>query len=279
MYQKILVATDFSESSRAALRAAISLAKSCLASIVALHVDVARFPAFTTHGPERLLELQQRFDAFFPTELYPKCQKEIVAAHSVSKEILGWAGRHEVDLIVLGTHGHSAVESLLLGSVTQQLTQDSEIPVLVVHQFPGEETNFDRVLVPTDFTEASNAALDYAVRFANFLKADLHCVHVTDMPALEEGRTAPQSREMNVDLALEDTVERLHVEGKVVKATLSGDPVREILRYIESEQIDWVVMGTHQRKGLERILLGSVTAGVIAHTRVPALTISHPRQR
>lgn len=279
MFQRILVATDFSESSRGALRAAISLAKSCLASIEAVHVDVARFPRFTSHGAEWLAELQQRFDAFFPTELYPKSRKEIVTGHSATQEILAAARRNEADLIILGTHGHNTMERLLLGSVTQQVTRDSEIPVLVVHQFPGEESHFDRVLVPTDFSDVATAALDYGVRFANFLKADLHYVHVADVPMLEETQTVPQSCELNVDAVLKQTVERLHVEGKVVEATLSGDPVREILRYIDSKQMDWVVMGTHGRKGLERMLLGSVTAGVIAHSKVPALTISHHLQR
>ncbi|HSP07485.1 MAG TPA: universal stress protein [Acidobacteriota bacterium] len=283
MFQRIVLATDFSESSRGALRAAISLAKSCLAQIEAVHVDVTRFPTFSSHGSEWLAELKTRFDSFFPSELYPRSRKEILVGHSVTHELLNFVRSREADLIVLGCHGHSAVEHLLLGSVTQEVTRSSEVPVLVVHRFAGEESHFDRVLVPTDFSEAAMRALEYGARFANFLKADLHYIHVADLPALEEVHAKylahkiqmPETCELNVDAVLKKTLEPVQVEGTVVVATLSGEPVREILQYSKAQQIDWVVMGTHGRKGLERILLGSVTSGVIAHSEVPVMTISH----
>lgn len=283
MFQRILIASDLSEASRCALRAAISLAKACLASIEGIYVDVARFPSFTAHGTESRADLLSRFDTFFPAELYPKSRKEVVLGQSVTQEIVSYAVNHECDLIVLGSHGHSVVERLLLGSVTQQVTRMSPVPVLVVHNFPQDEGHFDRVLVPTDFSDAAMRALEYGVRFARLLKADLHYIHVADLPALEEVHARylankiqiPETCELNVDTVLEQTLKPFGFEGSVKITTLSGDPSREILHYIESQQIDWVVMGTHGRKGLERLLLGSVTAGVISHSKAPVLTLSN----
>lgn len=282
MFERVLFATDFSESSRGALRAAISLAKACLAPLEAVHVDAIRFP-FVDHGSDRRLELQEQFDIFFPSEMYPKSRKEIVSGRSVTREILAYADRHECDLIVLGTHGHTAMERLLLGSTAQQVTRISNVPVLVVHHFPPEESNFDRVLVPTDFSKQAANALEFGARFAKFLQAELHYVHVVDLPALEEVHAGylaekivlPPTCELNVDAVLKKSLEQAHVEGNVTVATLHGDPFREILHYIESANIDWVVMGTHGRKGFERMLLGSVTSSVISRSTVPVLTLSH----
>jgi nucleotide-binding universal stress UspA family protein len=56
--------------------------------------------------------------------------------------------------------------------------------------------------------------------------------------------------------------------------SLFGDPVAEIISYAEKENCGFIVMGTHGRKGLERVLLGSVTAGVISKSRIPVITMS-----
>ena len=68
-------------------------------------------------------------------------------------------------------------------------------------------------------------------------------------------------------------LEPLDLVGKKVVASLAGDPAREIVTYAETHHADFIVMGTHGRKGLERILLGSVTAGVVAGSHVPVITI------
>ncbi len=291
MFKNILVATDFSDSSRAAARAGLSLARKCLARLQFLHVvsyleDVYNFSRFGIPDQDWQSTIRNRLEDFFPAELYPNSERHLVIGHSNADEILKFARTHQSDLIVVGSRGRSAIAKLLLGSVTQQMSRLSEIPVLIVKDAQHSESRyqgFERVLVPTDFSDAAMKALDVGLKFANFLKADLHLVHVVDLPAMQEFHShypvqmpVPKSCELNTDSVLQNMVANQQVIGNVKVATLSGEPVSEIIRFVHDNQIDFIVMGTHGRKGLERVLLGSVTAGVAARSKVPVMTVSSP---
>ena len=141
---------------------------------------------------------------------------------------------------------------------------------------------FSRILTPTDFSEASYKATKLGIEFANFLKADFHYIHVIDLPTVTDLTglypfllmTIPPIAGTDVNLTLHKDLAEEHFVGNPKVATLLGDPVREILNYTEEHNIDFIVMGTHGRKGVERLLLGSVTAGVVARSNVPVITVS-----
>ncbi len=144
---------------------------------------------------------------------------------------------------------------------------------------------FDRVLAPTDFSDASMKAIDYATNFANFLKADLHLIHVVDMPALKGYASVyseflqlelDQPSKLNVDTTLKQMVANKQMVGNLKVASLVGEPVDEILGYADKQEANFIVMASHGRKGLERLLLGSVTAGVVARSRIPVITMAIP---
>lgn len=288
MFHRILLATDFSAASRAALFAGVSIGSRCLAHLEAVHVvtyleDVYHAARFLVPGTEWQGQMEQGFEAYFPTRLYPNSKRSILVGHSVPDEILKYARKEGCDLIIVGTHGRT-VGNLLMGSVTQQLTRNSEIPVMIVRGVDKAEERyqgFKNIVVPTDFSEASRKAMDFAARFTNFLEGDLHLIHVVDLPVITELQAAypvfeiktPEPEEMNMDPTLKQMLEPLDLVGKKVVASLAGDPAREIVTYAETHHADFIVMGTHGRKGLERILLGSVTAGVVARSHVPVITI------
>jgi len=289
MFRNILVATDFSDSSRAAARAGLSLAKKCLARIQFLHVvsyleEVYNFSRFGIPDQEWQSTIRKTLEDFFPAELYPNSERYLVTGHSTADEILKFARTHQSDLIVIGSRGRSAITKMLLGSVTHQMSRLSEIPLLIVRDAQHSKSRYqgERVLVPTDFSDAAMKALDLGLKFANFLKADLHLVHVVDLPAMQEfqrnypvQKTVPESCELNTDSVLQQMLANQQVIGTVKVATLSGEPVAEIIKYAHDNQIDFIVMGTHGRKGMERVLLGSVTAGVAAKGKVPIMTVSY----
>ena len=101
-----------------------------------------------------------------------------------------------------------------MGSVAQQVVRDSKVPVMVVkaseHQ-DGNLQSYDRILVPTDFSEMSMKALNWSVRYANYLQADLHLLHVADLRSYSDMITMysltetelPNSCDLNVDLSYE----------------------------------------------------------------------------
>jgi nucleotide-binding universal stress UspA family protein len=296
MFKRILIATDFSKGSLAALRSGLALARKCLAEVIAvhsitpfeIHFDSPQPLAMQESGWER--EVEKQFEDFFPQNIYPNSRKEILVGRSAAEEILKTARKKECDLIVIGSHGHGLIARSLLGSVAQSITRNSEIPVLTVRDVEQSTKKYqsdERVLAPTDFSDTSLKALDLAVRFANFLKADLHLMHVVEWPAVALASAmmpgypiidvphAQPEKEL-IDHAMKEFLFKKDLIGNSKTETRMGDPAHEIGEYAKQESIDYIVMGSHGRKGLERVLLGSVTSSVIARSRTPVLTISDP---
>jgi nucleotide-binding universal stress UspA family protein len=294
MFKKILVATDFSKASRAGLAAAISLAEHGSSKIDAIHVSVySEYPY--TSGPlvvptsSLQAELNGKLEDFFPAKLYPNGDRNLVIGYPASEKILSYAEAGSFDLIVIGTHSRNVVGRFFLGSVAQSVARDSRIPVMIVRDVEHSERRyqgFERVLTPTDFSKTGSRAYELGARFANFLKADFHYIHIIDMPAIMDSMSLypffhlviPPESAMDVNLTLQKELESTRFVGNPKVATVIGNPVREILAYAHEQKIDFIVMGTHGRKGIDRLLMGSVAAGVIARSNIPVITISAPEE-
>jgi nucleotide-binding universal stress UspA family protein len=293
MFEKILVATDFSESSRSAWFAAISLAARCLARIEVLHVVTYKqyvFDPVHYRIPDEKWQnrLKEEMDLQYSPRLYPNSRRHVAFSQSVPEAILDFAEQEACNLIIVGTHDRKILGRMLIGSVAQQVVRNSRVPVMVVKTSEHQDENlqsYDRILVPTDFSDMSMTALNWGVRYANFLQADLHLLHVVDLKSYSDMITMysltepelPDSCELNVDLSLNMMLDDKQLIGKKFVKSLFGDPVAEIISYAEKENCGFIVMGTHGRKGFERILLGSITAGVISKSKIPVITMSDVR--
>lgn len=136
---------------------------------------------------------------------------------------------------------------------------------------------YDSILVPTDGSETAEVAVQHAVDHAKRYDANLHTLYVVEEPPMDEG-TAPEvleSLESTGERAIQAVIDAADdagvgtVEGMVAE----GAPHRAILDYVDQNDIDLVVIGTHGRTGLNRYLLGSVTEKVVRSTPVPVLTV------
>ena len=149
---------------------------------------------------------------------------------------------------------------------------------------------FQRILVPTDFSDASNRALDVALELARKFNSEVVVAHFWGVPAypyLAEGYPATDltaSLQRAADAHMAQTIARVQralpgaqcrPPSKLRRSSISrlGMPWEEILKTIESERIDAVVMGTHARHGINRLLLGSVAEKVVRSSPVPVLTV------
>jgi nucleotide-binding universal stress UspA family protein len=137
---------------------------------------------------------------------------------------------------------------------------------------------FARILVPTDFSAPSEAALAYGRGLASQCDAALHLIHVAENPFL---RAAVQDRCSLEDAIVRRLQDRLtdadRERGAVAILEQSDEPANEILRYARSADIDLIVMGTHGRTGLARVVLGSVAETVVRTAPCPVLTL-HSRE-
>lgn len=144
------------------------------------------------------------------------------------------------------------------------------------------------VLAATDFSDASAVALNYARELSRSYQATLHVVHIVDdlrwrysldmTPALMVGvqeSLEDAANEQMTSLVTAEDLTQLHARRHVATAMSAADA---IVHYAEREHIDIVVIGTHGRSGLSRVLMGSVAERVVRMAPCPMLTVrSHER--
>src|SRR3954447_4834964 len=135
------------------------------------------------------------------------------------------------------------------------------------------------ILHPTDFSKPSEYALRFACALARDYGARLLLLHVVEPPVYygELGMTVPLPADFHE--GLQERLEHLIPAdaGVPVEAIqIEGNASAEILRIAEEEHCNLIVLGTHGRTGLSRVLLGSVAEDVIRHSRVPVLTLKTP---
>lgn len=139
---------------------------------------------------------------------------------------------------------------------------------------------YDRILVPTDGSAGSRRAIAHAIELAGAHEATVDALYVVNtvsftslpMEASWEG-VNDLLRDEGEDAIAE--VERLcdDRDVDVRRVVLEGSPSREIVTYAEREGCDLIVMGTHGRGGIDRLLLGSVAERVVRSSHVPVLTL------
>ena len=137
---------------------------------------------------------------------------------------------------------------------------------------------YERILVPTDGSPEVDAVLDHAAGLAATHDADLHVLYVINTAGYAglpgDGAVGGLSAMMNEqgETALDRAAERVG-ERLTERVLIEGTPSEEIIDYAEEADCDLVVMGTHGRGGIDRLLLGSVAERVVRTSPVPVLTV------
>jgi nucleotide-binding universal stress UspA family protein len=152
----------------------------------------------------------------------------------------------------------------------------------------GEEHKVDivlkKVLVPTDFSENSKAAIRYGCALCEAFDAEMHLLHVMEdpmiYPPMAEGYAPAMDfaeLEREVEQQLQQAVSaEWQQKIKIERVTRRGAPFLEVIRYAKEAPVDLIVMGTHGRGAIAHMLLGSVAEKVVRKAPCPVLTIRQP---
>lgn len=141
---------------------------------------------------------------------------------------------------------------------------------------------FDRVLIPTDGSDAVEPAVETALDLAKTYDATLHVLFIVGQPTSVSGTGEGFSGLDNLLNELEEEGHRAtdavadrakNDDIETTTAVRRGSPHDDILTYATEHDVDVIVMGTHGRTGVKRALLGSVTENVVRHSDVPVLTV------
>jgi nucleotide-binding universal stress UspA family protein len=192
--------------------------------------------------------------------------------------IVEYAGEYDYDLVVMPTHGRRGLSRYLLGSVTEKVVRLSPVPVLTARiQDEAVTFPYERILLPTDGSEGAALAMDHALELADALDATLHVLSVVDESGLGpdvRSTLSQQEQETAATVAVDEAVAGAEERGvECVGHVEHGSPDEEILASIDDHDVDAVVMGTTGRRGVDRILLGSVAEKTVRSAPVPVVTV------
>ena len=282
----VVAAVDFSPGSAAALARAADLAERSGAALHVLHADVlfrSSGDAAPDASPSSALRVRvERFAALAlgldgPSELDALAPTIAVVRDATPRAaILRYAADAYADLVVVGTHGRSGVARVLLGSVAEALVASAPCPVLTVPASDAAPPAAP-VLVAVDFSERSRAALAAGAALAALYGAPLELVHAVrdagPYPPFAPEILSVSDRDPDQDAAVRERLARFAGDTAVAAVHVAyGAPSRAVPTLAAEIEAGVVVMGTHARAGVARIV-GSVAEATLRRAPCAVLTL------
>jgi nucleotide-binding universal stress UspA family protein len=179
----------------------------------------------------------------------------------------------------MGTHGRTGLGRLLLGSVAEKVLRNAHCPVLTVRpSSPEAPGKIETILFPTDFSECSQNALQLAFELTRKCQARLLVLHVATPPLFVTYGEFEKVLEKSAGYRheLEEQLRQCQAPDCNREFRLAeGDPAIEMVHLAQEAHCDLIVMGTHGRTGLGRLLLGSVAEKVLRRSACPVLMVKN----
>jgi nucleotide-binding universal stress UspA family protein len=288
----IVCGTDFSDTATEAVEVAAAMAKRLNTTLFLVHVDefygmAAVDPMLfnaALSGKRSTLDREVDRLRSLRIEVVPK-----LLSGSAFDQLVTAARDADGYLIVVGAVGHGLAQRLLVGSVAERTAESSPIPTLVVR--PGQQLaswirgeHELRILVGYDFSAASDAALAWVQQLGKIRNFEVTVLYANWPP--DEARRLGYEGPLPLVANPDDIQKNLEHDLKTRVATFLpdqevttivepgwGTPEGYLFEMAARQKIDLIVVGTHQRRGLGRVLLGSVSRAVLHHAPVSVAVI------
>ena len=270
--KRILVPVDFSKHAEDALKLAAQIAKKNKCEIFLLHMLElpGQMSDAITGGsgiPEVMLFIKKANETLQKIMESPFLDgisvTEAVQFERASHGILSFSKKNKIDLIIMGSHGSSGIDEVLIGSNTEKVVRLSDIPVLVVKKDPGnfEGKNF---VFASDFSEEIKKPYKKMVEFAEIFDANLFLVMIITPNSFKT--TIAAEKIMN------DFVKGFDVKNSSMLIFNDYNIENGILNFANSINADLIGLCTHGRTGLAHFFNGSISEDLVNHTIKPVIT-------
>ncbi|MBI5741794.1 MAG: universal stress protein [Nitrospirae bacterium] len=284
--ERILLSTDGSEFSEGAVREAIKLSKTCSGKILAISV-IETNPEYETIAPQ-LIEKAGKETRMRLESVKEMCSKEGVDCEITARQgeepyryIVEEAEKNKADLIVLGRRGRTGLKRLMMGSVTAKVIGHAPCDVLVVPK--AADVDFRKILVATDGSKYGDAAVSEAIAIAKRCDAPLVIISVvpseTESPfdivhsQMQKGLISDQET-LQAETVVKAAKNLAEENGVNARAFIyAGKPYDAVLETAKEQRVNLIVVGSHGRTGIARLLMGSVTERVIGLAECAVLVV------
>lgn len=270
--KRILVPTDFSKHAEYALKVAAQIARKNDGEIFLLHM--LELPSAGNDALSRSHDIPELM--FFKNAAVAKLDElmnssyldgvkisRIIQFEMAFEGIIKNGEAHNVDLIVMGSHGASGFQEMFIGSNTEKVVRNSEVPVLVIKR---EEDSFNasKFVFASDFSDEIKKPFEKVVEFANKFNAHLHLVNVNTPNNFKSTKVAQkQIDEFVAEFKINNYSTHIYNDVNVEKG---------ILHFAKSIDADIIGMSTHGRKGLSHFFNGSISEDLVNHAKRPVVT-------
>lgn len=276
--KKILVPTDFSKTSLIAVDVAFDIAKKDGADIILLNVvEEATSDSYRISGEWQKANWE---DKIFTYRLLEKAKKQLEKlvmeprfnAVKITGELrLGnpFHGMNaiiidrKVDLIVMGTKGHTKMEEMIIGTNTEKVVRRSHCPVLTVHKKPSS-SDFKNIVYATGMANDEEVFSRIVKRTQQLYNSTIHLVRINT--------PANFQRDREVKGYMEKFAKKLLLKNYTINVYNDISEEEGIINFADSINADLIAMATHGRTGLAHMMAGSVAENVVSHSGRPVLT-------
>ncbi len=272
--KRILVPTDFSECANMATELAASIARKNDARLFLMHI--IQIPSYESNtsietyqdvaeGLFLMKIVKQKFkDLLDQPYLKDVNVVELIQFDSVYESVSKQAKEHEIDLIVMGSHGATGAQEIIVGSNAERIIRTSVVPVLTVK---NKHANFSpkNIVFASNFYGESSRNFESIKSFAAMFGSKIHLLKVNTPNQFETTKFSEK--------LISDFVEKTGITNFTSSICNEESVENGIHYYCEKIGADMIAMETHGRTGIAHFLAGSVAEGVVNHTMLPVLSM------
>lgn len=280
MFSRILVAVDGSPASLHALKETFRLVRAERGSVGVVSVVPPHDGELRLVGVSNVIEKMRAPARKALAEAAGVAESEGMTLQTYALQgephevIVSVAEEEGYDLIAVGVKGHNVCETVLMGSTTARVIGFGHTPVLVVPL--QSQLTWQRILVPVDGSASSQVAVHLAFQLGEAYGSEVLVVSVADVPSHVYGISGEAAEKMIADSRRHlDKIasEALSHEAQAEYILREGEPARILIELASQRSSNLIIMGSHGRTGLTRLLMGSVTERVIQGSPCPILVV------
>ena len=277
--KKILVPIDFSKPAMNAAEVAADIARKAGAQLILLHVIEEIVPdSINVEGEVGVGSNWE--DKIYTVRMIDKAKKQMAKLledprledvrtkseirlgtpyHGMNSIIID----HKVDLVVMGTAGHSDLEEMIIGSNNEKVVRTAHCPVLTVHNKPANK-EFKNIVYATAMNKDEEVFSRIVRATQKLYDATIHLVRINTPGNFQ--------RDIVVKKFMNDFAKKLQLKNCTINVFNDITEEEGIVYFADSIDADMIAMATHGRTGFAHVLAGSIAEDVVSHSKRPVLT-------